>query len=395
MPDDDLRERLADWARPFEQLAAPDLSVISRRAHRRVIRRTAAGSAVALALGAATALVLTNQPDVVHPEPVVRPTTPPVHHDAGPSAVARAPYYLLVARGRAGVAPGGAVAVRRTATGALIASVPAPAGTDVLGVAAAGGPRRVLIAASAATGGSTAVRFFRLNLRRSGPLGPLRLTRVPPLPTGISHHCQTQLAGLAVTPDGQTLAVSTLSNCANGRAGLSRIAIFDISSGRLIRTFRPGRDYPLTLSWSADGSLAYDLSTGVWLIPGAAARGHGTPTPRLLIRGAAGLGGFSGAYNTMISPDGSVVIATIGRGTRLEVAEFSALTGKPLRVVVPPVSNPATYCGPLWTDAAARHVLAACGQRAQASIDNGRLTKLRPLWGLPGYPVPGPPLIAW
>ena len=90
-----------------------------------------------------------------------------------------------------------------------------------------------------------------------------------------------------------------------------------------------------------------------------------------------------------------MVIATIGRGTRLEVAEFSALTGKLLRVVVPPVSNPATYCGPLWTDAAARHVLAACGQRAQASIDNGRLTKLRPLWGLPGYPVPGPPLIAW
>jgi hypothetical protein len=273
--------------------------------------------------------------------------------------------------------------------------VPAPAGTQVLGVAAAGGRRRFLIAASATTGGSTAVRFFRLNLRRSGPLGPLQLTRVPPLPVVISHHCQTQLAGLAVTPDGQTLAVSTLSNCATGRAGPSRIAIFDLSTGRLIRAFRPGRDYPLALSWSADGSLAYDLSTGVWLIPSAAARGHGTSKPRLLIPGAAGLGGFTGADNAMITPDGSVVIATIGRGTRLEIAEFSARTGKALRIVVPAVSNPLTYCGPLWTDATARHVLAACGELAEASIDNGHLTRASSLWGLPSYPVPGPPLIAW
>jgi hypothetical protein len=137
------------------------------------------------------------------------------------------------------------------------------------------------------------------------------------------------------------------------------------------------------------------LSTGVWLIPGAAARGHGTPQPRLLIPGVAGLGGFSGASNAMITPDGTVVIATIGRGTRLEVAEFSARTGKALRVVVPAVNNPATYCGPLWTDAAARHVLAGCGELAEASIGKAVLTKVSSLWGLPSYPVPGPPLIAW
>jgi hypothetical protein len=390
MADDDLRERLADWARPFERLAPPDLRVIRRRARRRVIRRTAAGTVVALALGTAAALVLTNEPGVVHPAPVVRPTTPPVHHDAGPSAVARAPYLVTIPADG-----GGTATVARTATGTPVAIVHAPGGTGMAAVVEAGGPRRFLIAVRVGSGRSQVVRFYRFDLGRSGRPSRPRLTRVAPLAQFISHGCTTVLAGLAVTPDGQTLAVSTLSNCATGRAGPSRIAIFDLSSGRLIRTFRPGRDYPLSLSWSADGSLAYDLSTGVWLIPGAAARGHGTPKPRLLIPGAAGLGGFSGAGNAMITPDGSVVIATIGRGTRLEVAEFSARTGKALRVVVPAVNNPASYCGPLWTDASARHVLVACGQRTESSIDNGRLTRVRSVWGLPFYPAPGPPMIAW
>ena len=97
----------------------------------------------------------------------------------------------------------------------------------------------------------------------------------------------------------------------------------------------------------------------------------------------------------MVSPDGSVVVATIGRGISLSVAEFSARTGRFLRTVIAPVRNPASYCGPLWVGGHGRHVLAACGDHAEVSLDGGRLTRLASPWRLPGYPVPGPPLIAW
>ena len=97
----------------------------------------------------------------------------------------------------------------------------------------------------------------------------------------------------------------------------------------------------------------------------------------------------------MVSPDGSVVVATIGRGVWLSVAEFSARTGRFLRTVIAPVRNPASYCGPLWAGGHGRHVLAACGDHAEVSLDGGRLNRLASPWRLPGYPVPGPPLIAW
>lgn len=55
----------------------------------------------------------------------------------------------------------------------------------------------------------------------------------------------------------------------------------------------------------------------------------------------------------------------------LEVAEFSARTGKPLAVLV------------------------ACGKAREAAIAGTKVTKLASPWELPTYPVPGPPLIAW
>jgi hypothetical protein len=97
----------------------------------------------------------------------------------------------------------------------------------------------------------------------------------------------------------------------------------------------------------------------------------------------------------MITPDGSAAIATTGRGTSLEVTDFSARTGQGLRALLPAAADPAPYCGPLWTDRSGRHLLAACGNDAEASIDNGRLTRLPPRWHLPSYPVPEGPRIAW
>jgi len=307
----------------------------------------------------------------------------------GTGSTARAPLYLVIAR------LGSGATIRRTATGRLIARVPPPAGTDLVAVAAAGPGRAFLLAARPAGQDNGPIRFYRLALRADGRPGPLRLTRIPALTVGIRHHCRTQLAGLAVTPDGRTAAVSTLSNCANGNAGPSRIEIVPLATGRVLHVVRPGKDYPLWLSWTARGALAYEWGQGVSWIPGAAAPGPRIPRPRPLIPASAGAGGFSPPGPALISPDGSVVIATIGRGNSLAVAEFSARTGRFLRMIIAPVRNPTWYCGPLWVGGHGRHLLAACGDRTEVSLDTGRLTRLASPWRLPGYPVPGPPVIAW
>jgi hypothetical protein len=308
---------------------------------------------------------------------------------AGTGSTARAPYYITIAR------LGKAVTIRRTAAGRLIARVPAPAGTELRAVAAAGPGRAFLLAAQPAGRDDRPIRFYRLVLRADGRPGPLRLTRIPALTVGIRHQCWIQLAGLAVTPDGRTAAVSALSNCANGTAGASRIEIVRLATGRVMHVVRPGHDYPVWLSWTARGALVYEWGRGVSWIPGAAAPGPRIPRPRPLVLATAGAGGFTQPGPDMVSPDGSVVVATIGHGISLSVAEFSARTGRFLRTVIAPVRNPASYCGPLWISSHGRHVLVACGVHAEVSLDGGRLTRLASPWRLPGYPVPGPPLIAW
>jgi hypothetical protein len=375
MLDDELREQLAAWARPLQRVAPPDISVIRRRARRRTIGLAAGGIGVAAATAAAVVGLLAG-----HLAPKVTPTSTP-------SAIAEARYYVTV-----NVQASSAV-VHRTASGRAVATIKPPHGTDFVSVAAARDDRTFVLAAETAS----AIRFYRLHLSAAGRPEPLEPASVPPLPERAGS-CHVQLAGLAVTPDGRTLAISTLSDCANGRAGPSEIETASLASGAVLATFRPGNGYPLSLSWTADGALAYDWSgpqPGVWLIPSAASPGSRPPAAHLLIPGSAGLGGYTGAQDPMITPDGSAVLATLGQGTSLEVAEFSARTGKILRILIPAAADPAQYCGPLWTDPSGRHLLAACGNSAEASIDNGHLTHLPPHWQLPSYPVPGGPQIAW
>ena len=411
MLDDDLRERVAAWAEPFERLVPPDLTVIRHRARRRAIRHASAAAIALAAAGTAAALIAAQIPAHHHigPTPITKrtPSPPP----AGTRAVARVPYYVSFAGNQARTA-----VVRRTTTGKVVATVPAPAGYGFAGIAAAGctaaevsgsassgsaptstGPvctRRGFIFAIASRASQAAqVRFYFLEVGRSGRPGPLRPTRVPPLTLTSRAHCDSQLAGLAVTPDGSTLAASTLSNCATGNAGPSQIEVADLASGRIMHTFRPGHDYPMSLSWTASGDLAYDWGQSVWIIRGAGR--PGTPRTERLLAAGAGVGGFSGPANTLITPDGSVVLADVARpgGTTQTVAAFSARTGRGLRILLPPSRN-STFCGAMWASAGARHVLVACGSTG-ASVDNGYVTRLRSSWHLPSNPVPEAPEIAF
>jgi len=168
-----------------------------------------------------------------------------------------------------------------------------------------------------------------------------------------------------------------------------------LATGHVIAKFRPGDGYPQWLSLTAAGALSYQWSgnkSGVWVIPRATSPAS---TPRRLIGPSAGLKGYSGAGNPEVTPDGSLVLTTLFKGSSELIGEFSAASGRGLRLLTEPVRDPARYCGPLWTDASGARLLLACGDAAEFEVSNGRLTKLASPWKLPTYPVPGAPLIAW
>jgi hypothetical protein len=308
----------------------------------------------------------------------------PAHRKTVSRTVSAAPYYVAVD------ARFGTATVRRTATGAKIATVRRRHGMRFFAVAAAGDDRTFVLAAQT----SSASHFYRLRLGRSGRPGQPVLTAVPPVPVRIGH-CLAQLAGLAVSPGGGLLALSVLSNCPTGNAGPSEILTVRLASGRVMARFRPGNGYPMWLSWTASGSLAYSWTgrrTGIFIIGNATAPGSSS---RPLIRSSAIVGGFSQADYPLITADGSALIATVARGSStFAIAEFS-LRGAARRLLTPPVHNPARFCGPLWADASGRRILTGCGDNSEYEIRNGHLTKLGRPWQLPFYAVPGPPLIAW
>jgi hypothetical protein len=291
--------------------------------------------------------------------------------------------------------------IRRTATGALVARVPAPAGTRFTVVAGAGRSRAFLLATKPDTRSGRIARFWLLRLSASGRPGPLRRARIPALAIGAHGRCNVSLAGLAVAPGGRIAAVSTMSFCANGEPGQSLIEIVSLDSGHVLHRVRPGRDYPLWLSLTARGSLVYSWGFGVFWIPRAAAPGHVRLTPHSLIPALAGTRGFNSADDPMVTPDGSAVIVTLGSQRGVVVAAYSVRTRRFRPVIIGPVPAPSRYCGPLWTGGTGRstrhgqHVLAACGDGTEVSVDNGRITRLAAPWRMPFYAVPGPPLIAF
>lgn len=346
------------------------------------MRRVTGVTIAAAAACALTAVVVANVPVAGHSAPTtIKKAKAP---SAGISPVSAVPYYVAIDQ------RSGAATVRRTATGAKIATVRPPHGAAFGGVAAAGDDRTFVLVAQT----SSTSRFYRLRLSGKGQPGRLALTAVRPLPTRFGS-CPVSLAGLAVSPDGRLLAASVLSNCPTGRAGPSEILTARLGTGRTLATFHPGDGYPMWLSWTTAGSLAYSWTGAeldVFIIRNATKPGA---SPRLLIKGTTSVRGFDDANYPLITPDGSTVIATVGRGSfTFALAEFAA-GGKARRLLTPPVRSPAQFCGPLWTSASGAGLLTGCGDNSEYEIQNGHLTKLHSPWQLPTYNVPGAPAIAW
>ncbi len=128
-----------------------------------------------------------------------------------------------------------------------------------------------------------------------------------------------------------------------------------------------------SLSWAGDRYVAFEFDAqsgdsdagGVRVLDTASAATTALAASRLIISSdGTPTPGRSEAFNPVITPDGSKILAAVFTGFIVaELAQFSAQTGRLLAVLVPPFHMPGsgTPCQVLWTDLSGAHLIAYCG----------------------------------
>ena len=234
--------------------------------------------------------------------------------------------------------------IRDTASGATLATAvaPEPAGTFIAVTGAADDRTFVLAAEPVArhTGvlrGS--IEFFRATFdpgARSLTLAPLPIPEIP---------AATGIDGLALSPDGARLAVAISS------AGTQYIRVYSTATGS-VRVWRQHADggYLLTasnaISFASNGLLAFNWGSapqpGVWLLDTHLGSGGLINDSRFVL--AKGHGDWQFSDGAILTSNGTAIIATLARRftlsstpsgldrTTSEIAEFSAASGRELRV---------------------------------------------------------------
>jgi hypothetical protein len=304
----------------------------------------------------------------------------------GDAGLRAAPYFIEIVDIRAQVID--------SVTGKVTATIRAPRGGMVTGVAAAGDDRTFVVAVELSRTRQLPARYYEVRLDHSGISGPLWPLAVPPV-TG-------QQNPFAVSQDGSELAIS---NPGVLPASRGEIVVVSLATGptRTWRSPRPGGAF--SLSWAGNSRLAFDWSDPFWpagkIQPGSGVRLLDTGAPgrnlfassRVLIPASVRFGSYPGVYNPLITPDGSKLFVAMGFGrenAHVVVVEFSARTGHPQRAVTQPAteSGHGAWCGALWTDPSGQHALATCYFLFR--VDKGRFTRV--YMSTPGL---GNNLFAW
>lgn len=305
---------------------------------------------------------------------------------AGPAA---APQFVIIDKT---VAPSTAV-VRIWQTGwTQIVKPPAGSGPGgFTGVAGAGDDATFVLAA-----GTSHTRFYQLTLWDEIAANSLIPLPVPPIATPDTP--------FAVSADGSQLALGLPA-----RGGTARIMVVSLVTGSTSTWTSPDPGQVTGLSWAGNTTLGFIWTASAPQGQRAASRsglrlldtarpGTGLLSSRPLIPASVSFGGFSGIHDPLFSQDGAVVFATMtshaGGDARAVVAEFSGVTGRPLRLVTPAAgeSGYGTWCGPLWTDPSGRGALAAC--QAQGTIRDGRFTPIDLHFPAPNFSA-GTNFFAW
>jgi len=247
------------------------------------------------------------------------------------------------------------------------------------------------------------VRFCRLTVDGQGRVGRLRPLRIP-VPSIVS------MDGATVSPGGRKLAVASASGHDADLARNPAIRLYNLSTGRLLRTWRwagradiigrNGNDVSIDpLSWTADGStIAFPLMTGpeeektqVRLLDTAAPGSNLRRTRRVLNLGSGpgfveGFGGEVDGPDSMITPDGSRIVAStvavcchgLDAKTLMTVSEFSVATGARVALLhsVPVPQLAVIFLPVLWSSPDGSTVIAAAapptGETMPVDIMSGR-----------------------
>jgi hypothetical protein len=395
MQDEELREQFSEWARPLRAAVPPEVSVIRRRARRRTARVAAACLTAAAFLAAAGSLASREIGERQVPSTSARLGQLPAP-DAGAGA---APFYVAVS------SDGSSAGVWDAASGKQLAAIAAPSEpsghggrypTMFTGIAAAGDDRTFVLAAVADTNGEQAfpVWLFEIRLTPGGSPGPLQALSFPHQQEGTVGHWYQDIASIALTADGTKLAIATTRGAGDAN-GPPSIEVITLATGAT-RTWTSTLPSIGSLSWAGNTTLAFACG-GVCLLD-TTKPGDELSQSRLVIPWSTQYEGLQGLQWPMITPDGSAIYAAMENGPGyLALVEFSARTGRPLRVVIPPQDTGGAFCGALWSDPSGRHLTAACTWNTRTgTIDNGRFTPGRSLPPqTPGTVSGGDALIAW
>jgi hypothetical protein len=384
MQDEELREQFSEWARPLRAAVPPPVSVIRRRARRRAAR-VAASCLTAVAVLAAGGILASREigeqaPAASRHVPSALPRFGQLPApDAGAAA---APYYIAV---NSDLSSAG---VWAAATGKELATIAAPTESSghggryptIFASIAAAGDDRTFVLAAVANGHSEKalpVWLFEIRLAPGGSPGPLQPLSFPRQQQGTVGRWYQTISSIALTADGAKLAIAT-NRQSGDRNGPADIEVISLATGAT-RTWTSTPQDISSLSWAGDSTLAYACD-GVCLLD-ATAPGHELSRSRLLIPWSTQYHGLQGLQWPMITPDGSAIYVAMEKGPGfLGLVEFSARTGRPLRVVIQPQNTDGAFCGTLWSDPSGQHLTATCTWDAHTgTIDDGRFTPGRNL----------------
>jgi hypothetical protein len=306
--------------------------------------------------------------------------TPQIISAAGRAALASAPeFYVALAPGFAG--RNNRAQVRATATGAVLATVTAPAPYNTFSwVTAAADDRTFVLAAQEWTpippgnaGGAiekrddeTPTKFFVLHLSPDGRTARLSALPIPVQPGTV------WVDGIALSPDGSKLAVVINSNGNDPDVNPS-IAVYTVATGaRKQWEWRGGafigNNKPLgsPLSWTTDGqTLAFQIVPANGIIevrlldtgaPSGPMRSRlGVEWAHGDVAGASGVTITGGSdrspansllgFNTLITPDGTKIVCLTTGTTVKGVTEFDASTARVVSDTYPQATDV------LWTNA--------------------------------------------
>jgi hypothetical protein len=205
-------------------------------------------------------------------------------------------------------------------------------------------------------------QYYELRLGDDGK--PQPMTAPADIPVAARNTGSNGNPEFAVSPDRRLAAVTTATG----------IMVLSLVTGATRSWTIPSADgYATDLSWAGDRYLAFQFwsrprdsdAGGVRVLDTGSAATAALTASRLIISNERKLaGGISGVLNPVITPDGSKVVAAAWTSFNVaELAEFSALTGQLIAVLMPAASMPGhgSPCQVLWTDPSGAHLIAYCG----------------------------------